>query len=193
MSVQSSVLAAAPLPDNGRRTVRVTGIPSPRCCHTGGAPGIAVADYTHVHPVITEEYIAEVYVPMPTVINGIAVLNGDDVTGNRQLSIRDAYGNILALTASTAGSGTSVYQCIPIATTYQNNNGTVITGSGPLRVEAGTYFVTIQYSSATAYMFPHTLGSFGAGKLTSQTYGTFVAAAMPVTFTTALGPVASLY
>jgi len=39
----------------------------------------------------------------------------------------------------------------------------------------------------------HVVGNFGAGKLTSQTYGAMPGATMPTTFTTALGPIASLY
>lgn len=191
MSVQSSTIGADP---SGRRTVRVNSTVSPRLCHTGGTAAQVSTDFTNATPVITEEYLCEVFISSPMVLTGIAVFNGTDVTGNLTVALRDALGNLLAVSASTAGSGTDAYQKIPFATTYQNNNGMTITGSGPLRVEAGTYYTAVQYSSATARYNTHTLGAFGAGKTTGGTYGTVVATGiMPVTFTTALGNVATLY
>ncbi len=193
MSVQSSSIGAAPLND-GRRTVRVTGSPSPRCCHTGGTAAQVSTDFTNSTPVITEEYLCEVIVPFPTVVTGISVFNGSDVTGNMTVGLRASDGTLLAKSASTAGSGTDAYQNIPFSTTYSNNNGTTITGTGALRLEAGTYYVLVQYSSATARYNTHTIGAFGAGKTTGGTYGTVLATGtMPVTFTTALGNVATLY
>lgn len=194
MSVQSSSIAAAPLQD-GRRTVRVTGVPSPRCCHTGGTAAQATTDFNNSTPSTTEQYLCEVQVPFPTVISGISIFNGSDVTGNITAALYDAFGNLLAKTASTAGSGTDAYQNIPIATTYQNDNGTVITSTASnLRIDAGTYYVSTQYSSATARYNTHHIGAFGAGKLTGTTYGTFAATVtVPVTFTADLGNVATLY
>lgn len=193
MSVQSSVIAAAP-EQPARRTVRVNSTASPRLCHTGGTGAQTSSDFNNSTPVITEEYLVEVYIPAPMVVTGISIFNGSDVTGNMTVGLRDALGNLLAKSASTAGSGTDAYQNIPFSTTYINNNGTTISGSGPLRVEAGTYYVLSQYSSGTARYNTHTIGAFGAGKTTSQTYGTVVATGtMPVTFTTNLGNVATLY
>lgn len=193
MSVQSSSIGAAP-DNSGRRTVRVNSTVSPRLCHTGGTAAQVSTDFTNATPIITEEYLCEVYIPAPMVLTGLSVFNGSDVTGNMTVGLRDALGNLLAKSSSTAGSGPDAYQNIPFATTYQTNNGTVITGTGPLRVEAGTYYTFSQYSSATARYNTHTLGAFGAGKTTAQTYGTVLTTGtMPVTFTTALGNVATLY
>lgn len=192
MSVQSQTFGATP---GGVRTVRVTSPVSPRICHTGGTAAQVSTDFTNATPVITEQYLCEVYIPAPMVLSGISIFNGSDVTGNLTAALYDVNGNLLGKTASTAGSGTDAYQNIPFATTYQNNNGTTITAtSGQLRVEAGTYYVSTQYSSATARYNTHTIGAFGAGKITGQVYGTIPATvAVPVTFTTALGNVASLY
>lgn len=191
MSVQSSVLGATP---GGVRTVRVTSPVSPRLCHTGGTAAQVSTDFTDATPVITEQYFCEVYIPAPMVVQNISLFNGSNVTGNVTAALYDASGNLLAKTASTAGSGTDAYQTIPLATVYQNNNGTLITStSSQLRIEAGTYYVSTQYSSATARYNTHTIGAFGAGKITGQVYGTIPATVtVPITFTTALGNVASL-
>lgn len=175
---QSTSFGAAPLSD-GRRTVRVAGSPSPRCCHTGGNPASVSTDFTDSTPVVTEEYLAEVIVPFPTTVNGIALFNGSVASGNQIAILRDYLGNVLGQSASTAMSGTDAYQKHALI--------------APVRLDAGVYYVSSQVDNTTARLNNHTIGVFGAGKLTGQTYGTVVAATMPVTFTTALGRVATLY
>lgn len=175
---QSTTFGAAPLLE-GRRTVRVSGTTSPRCCHTGGNPASASTDFTDSTPVVTEEYLCEVQVPYPCTVNGIALFNGSVASGNQIAVLRDALGNVLGQSASTAMSGTDAYQKHPLV--------------APVRIDAGTYYVSSQVDNTTARLNNHTIGTFGAGKATGQTYGTVVALTPPVTFTTALGRVASLY
>lgn len=178
MANQSTAFGQAPTPPGGILP-SFQAQPSPRCWHTGGNPASAAADFNDSTPNITEEYLCEVYVPAPTTLTGISVFNGSDVTGNKTLNLRNAQGVVVANSASVAGSGTDAYQKYPF--------------TAPYRITPGTYYVGCQFSSATARYNTHVLGTFGAGKLTSQTYGTLVTAVMPVTFTTALGPVATLY
>jgi hypothetical protein len=57
----------------------------------------------------------------------------------------------------------------------------------------GTYFICRQHSSGTARLAAHTFGNFATGKTTGETNGTITAITPTTTFTTAIGPVASLY
>jgi hypothetical protein len=66
------------------------------------------------HPVVTEEYVAEVFVPHNCQSTGISVLNGSAVAGNMQCALYDSNGNLMATTASTAASGTAAFQQVPM-------------------------------------------------------------------------------
>lgn len=154
---------------------------TPRNMHTGNAPAISATPGSAQTPVITETYLAEIFVPATVSVTGIAVFNGTDVTGNVMLGIYDTLGNLLGATASTAGSGTAQYQRVPLTAAL-------------VLVGPATYYIGRQASSATARPCAHTAGNFGAGKNTGDTYGTLpTAPTIPTTFTTALGPIASLY
>lgn len=170
--------AAAQTPGGSIQRTPLT--PSPRCCHTGGTAAQVSTDFTNSTPVTTEAYLCEVQIPSHCFVTGIAVFNGTDVTGNIILGLYDSNGVQLVLTAATAGSGTDAYQRVPF--------------TAPLEVQPGTYYVASIYSSGTARYNTHTIGTFGAGKLTSLTTMVLPATAvMPSTFTTALGNVATLY
>jgi hypothetical protein len=152
---------------------------SPRCVHTGDMPARVSTDGTDTTPVITEQYMAECRVPFLTTVTGIAVFNGSVASGNISVGLYDANGYLLGKSASTAMSGTDAYQKVDLAAAVD--------------VPAGTYYVALQVDNTTARFNTHTLGTFGAGKITSGTYGTFIKVTPPTTFTTALGPIASLY
>lgn len=76
-------------------------------------------------------------------------------------------------------AGTDAYQRIPLTTAHS--------------ARGGTYFVLLQVDNTTARINTHTLNNCGASKKTGETYGTFTTITPPTTFTTAVGPVASLY
>lgn len=152
---------------------------SPRCIHTGGEPAIASTSGNDTTPVVTETYLAELYVPETMTVTGIALFNGSVAAGNVTLGLYAANGRFLGKSASTAQSGTDAYQRIDLATA--------------LVLPPGTYYVAAQFDDISARFNSHVVGNFGAGKLTSQTYGAMPGATMPTTFTTALGPIASLY
>lgn len=173
-----SVIAATPPSGQAQRTP-VT--PSARCCHTGGTAAQVSTDFTNSTPVTTEAYLCEVQIPSRCIAQGIGVFNGSDVTGNIILGLYDNNGVQIALTAATAGSGTDAYQRIPFA-------------GVSIELQPGTYYVASMYSSGTARYNTHTIGNFGAGKLTGLTTMILPATiAVPSTFTTALGNVATLY
>lgn len=167
---------------DGQRVEVAAGNPSvaasPRTVHTGGVPAQVSTAGTDATPAVTETYLAEIYVPTGMTITGVALFNGSAVGGNVTIGILDAAGNLLGKSASTAQANTDTYQLVPLA----------------LTLTAGTYYVAAQFDSTSARFNTHVFGIFGAGKLTGQTYGTMPSGStMPTTFTTGLGPIASLY
>jgi hypothetical protein len=153
---------------------------SPRNIHTGGVSAQVSTDGTDTTPVITETYIAEVFIPANMTINGVALMNGSAVSGNIKLGLANSSGALVAQTASTAQSGTDAYQRVAFT-------------SGYAAVGPATYYVLLQVDNTTARFNSHTFGNFGASKKTGETYGTFTTVTPPTTFTTAQGPIASLY
>jgi hypothetical protein len=137
-------------------------------------------DFNDSTPVTTETYISEIFVPANCTATGIAVFNGSNVTGNMNVGLADSAGAVIAESADTAGSGTSAYQLIPFTATEA-------------LVGPATYYILVQYSSATARYKSPILGAFGASKKTGETFGTFTTVTPPTTFTTILGNIASLY
>lgn len=156
---------------------------TPRLQHSGGEPAIATTSGSNLDIVTTETYRAEVFVPANTSSTGVAIFNGTAVAGNVQAYLIDSTGAQIAgvLTASTAQSGTTAYQRIPWA-------GGPYTLKGP-----ATYWIAVQGNNAGGDLRTHTVGNFGADKQTGTTFGTLTVAASPTTFTTAVGPIASLY
>lgn len=150
---------------------------SPRMIHTGGKPAMLSSEGNDTTPSVTEMYMAEIYVPANVTITGVALFNGSAVAGNVTVGLYDGSGNFLGKSASTAQAGTDAYQLVPLA----------------LTLTPGTYYVAVQFDDTSARFNSHIFGSFGAGKITGQTYGTMTTVTVPSTFTTALGPIASLY
>lgn len=156
------------------------GLTAPTCFHTGGVGASSTTHGTDTTPSATEEYVAEVFVPVNTAATGVAVLNGSAVAGNMQCALYDANGLLVATTASTAASGIAAYQQVPFTA--------VANLKGPAK-----YFVGVQNNNIANRLRTHALGNFGASKKTAQTYGTFVTLTVPTTFTTGVGPVADIY
>lgn len=152
-----------------------------RMIHTGNAPNTsATAANTDQTPVATEVYIAELMVPYPCTATGLAIYNGSAVSGNAKVGLANSAGTVVATSASTATSGTTAYQRIPFTST--------------ITLTPGTYYALAFYDNNTQRATAWTAGAFGASKQTGQTYATgFTTITPPTTFTTALGPVASLY
>lgn len=154
---------------------------SPRNIHTGGNPPQATTDFTDYTVVTTETIRSEIFVPANVSSTGVALFNGSAVAGNVTVYLIDSTGAQVQATASTAASGTDAYQRIAWT-------GGPVTIKGP-----ATYWIAVQGNNTGMKINTHTVGNFGADKQTSTVYGTLTVAAAPTTFTTALGPVASLY
>lgn len=155
---------------------------SPRYVMTGNTPATATTSGNDSTPSTTETYVSEIFVPCTMTITGVALFNGSNVTGNVTVGLADSSGNPIAAakSATTAGSGTDAYQRIPFAAPY-------------VAVGPATYYLQVQYSSATARYNSHTVGNHGVLVQTGQVYGTLASFSPPSTFVTNVGNIASLY
>jgi hypothetical protein len=131
---------------------------------------------------VTETHIVEVFVPANMTVTGVALLNGSATAGNYQISMANSSGVPIAgaVTASTAGSGTSAYQRIPFAVAWA--------ATGP-----ATYYILLQNNNTGNRFRTHAAGNFGASVKTTEVFGTFTTVTPPTTFTADKGPIASLY
>lgn len=163
------------------------GFSSSTVFHSGGtAPfsGVAATSgATNASVVTTETYVCEVFVPANATLTGVSVLNGTAVAGHLNVGLANSSGVVVAQSATTtSASGTSTYQQVPFTATYA--------AKGPAK-----YFILLQGDNTSGRYNAHTIGNFGATKVTSETYGTFLttAAYSTTTFTTAIAPVADVY
>jgi hypothetical protein len=146
----------------------------------GGNPAMLAADGNNSTPVITEQYVSEIFVPYNCTATGVSVFNGSDVTGNVLVGLGNTAGAVLATSAATAGSGTDAYQRVAF--------------TAPLALKGpATYYVLTQYSSATARYNTHAVGNFGCVADTGNTFGTLTSFTPPTTFVTNVCNIASLY
>lgn len=155
-------------------------------------PAILAADGTDKTPVITEIYVAEIFVPANATVTGIAIFCGSGVQGDGvKVGLYTAAGVLVATNASgatgTASAGTDVYQRIPFTSAYA--------AKGP-----ATYYVGVIYDGTTSRLNTHAgIGNGGASALTGHVYATAMSTTavsgltMPTTFTAGVGPIASLY
>jgi hypothetical protein len=159
---------------------------TPRCVHTGGNPAMISTDGTNLSAVVTEMYVAEVFIPANCTVTGAAVMWGDATNGNAKVALFDSAGTRVALSAST---DVSAYNA--------DSYGTRIAFSAPYAaVGPATYYVGVICDDNTNRLNTHTLGNFGAGKIESLVYATeagYATITPPTTFTTGLGPIATLY
>lgn len=164
------------------------GFSNPTVFHAGGVGVVATTGLTQKQFVTTETYYSEVFIPANTTITGISVLNGHTTTASQNVNVglANSSGVIVASSATTNAQGTAdIYQQIPFSTTYA--------AKGPAK-----YYIAIQGSQTTGFFaaFGATgTQNFGANKVTSETYGTFLTTASyaTTTYTASLGPVADTY
>ncbi len=192
--------SASPMPPGGF-TTNLRGGVSARLIATGGAPAVDSAAGNNSTPVATEIYLTEIFVPIPVSVTGIAVFNGSDDTDNKKAALYDANGVIIASTASTASGTADTYHRLPFALLF-TAVASAISGTSEtftsLRLFPGTYYIGVDYASNTSRYNTHAVGTFGASKVTSAVFATAMITTSlivtpPVTFTTNLGNIASLY
>lgn len=157
------------------------GFSIPKAWHTGEMSPPTTTTGTDTTPVVTEVYLARVFIPANVTITGLSLLNGSAVAGNIQGVLYDVNGVPLANTASTAQSGTAAYQQVPF--------------TSPLAVKGpAAYFVAWSFNNTSARFRSHILGNFVAGKATGQVFGTIPnPITIPTGFTTNLGPISDTY
>jgi hypothetical protein len=152
--------------------------------HTGAIPARVSTDGSDVTPSVSEMYYAAVFVPCNSTITGVGVMLGSATEGNMKVGLFNSAGANVATSATTDISGATVdaYFRIAFTSTYA--------AKGP-----ATYYIGIIQDSTSNRFNAHTFGDFPAGKTTGEVYATgFTTISSPATtFTTALGPIASLY
>lgn len=159
---------------------------TPRCIHTGGVPAQVSTEGTNLSAVVTELYVAELFIPCNMTVTGAAVLWGDATEGNAKICLFDSAGTRVAISASTDISGytaDSYGSRIAFSSAYA--------AKGP-----ATYYLGVICDSSSNRINTHILGNFGAGKITGLVYATeagYATITPPTTFTTGLGPIATLY
>lgn len=156
--------------------------------HSGGIGVVATTGLNQKQIVTTETYYSEVFIPVNTTLTGISVLNGHTTNAGVSLfvGLANSSGTIVANSNTTTAQTTAdTYQQIPFTTTYA--------AKGPAK-----YYIAVQGSTTTGFLA--TFGAaatqnFGANKVTSETYGTFLTTASyaTTTYTANLGPVADVY
>ena len=147
---------------------------------TGDAPAMAATDGTDTTPAVTETYVARAFLPVNATITGVSILNGSLVAGNVMVILYNSAGAPVAQSASTAQAGAAGYQQIPFTAPFA--------AQGP-----GRYFIGVQMNNVGARIRTHAVGNFPAFKKTGETFGTPTALTTAMTFTTAVGPIASTY
>lgn len=159
---------------------------SPRCVHTGGVPAQISTEGTDTAIVVTELYVAELFIPCNMTVTGAAVMWGSATNGNAKVALFDSTGARVAISASTdvsAYTADSYGSRIAFSSTYA--------AKGP-----ATYYLGVISDDNTNKVNTHILGNFGAGKITGLVYATesgYASITPPTTFTTGLGPIATLY
>jgi hypothetical protein len=156
------------------------GLGTPTVFHSGGIGANSATMGTDTTPIVTETYIAEVFIPANCTLTGVSVLNGSAVAGDMQIALADSSGAVVAQTASTAAAGTAAFQKVPFTATYA--------AKGPAK-----YYILLQNDNVANRFRSHAVGNFGASKKTGETFGTFTTVTPPTTFTANLGPVADVY
>lgn len=159
---------------------------SARNVHTGGVPAQISTEGTNLDIVVTELYVAEVFIPCNMTVTGAAVFWGAATNGNAKICLFNSSGTRVAISASTDVSGFTA-----------DSYGTRIAFSAAYAAKGpATYYLGVICDDNTNDINTHILGNFGAGKITGLVYATeagYASITPPTTFTTGLGPIATLY
>jgi len=185
-------------------TIVKVGSISPRCINTGGTAASNTADGTDVTVSTTAMFTAELLAPAPSWSTGVAVFNGTrGDSWTERAALYNATGQIIAVTATTTVAAADVYLNLPWASEFVSVPGTATALVGRLYLPAGTYYVGVNaVTTGTGTGNKHncvTVGAHGTSNITIvaatafTTGGTSLSITPPTTFTTNVGPYASLY
>lgn len=164
--------------------------------HTGNSPACLAADGVDSTPVITEIYIAAVFIPFTITATGIAVMNGSVVATDKYRVILYNSAGVAIRSSALAGfqpATVDAYELVAFALNGANVAATTIT------LPTGTYFVGTIYNGTTNRFNAHGVGAHPGGKITGATFGTAgntteIAITPPTAFTAASKPpIAAIY
>lgn len=164
--------------------------------HTGNSPACLAADGVDSTPVITEIYIAAVFLPFTILATGISVFNGSVVaTDKYRVLLYDATGAVLRSSAAAGFQPASVdaYEDVAFALGPTGAAATTVV------LPSGVYYLGTIYNGTTNRFNAHGVGTHPAGKVTGATFATAgVSTEMTVTLPTAFTaankpPIAALY
>lgn len=162
---------------------------SPKLVHTGGTGLTATTDGTNLTDIVLGTiYLVEVFVPCNMSVTGVALYNGTAVAGNGKVMLYSWVSTTatrIAVSASTAMSGTTAYQRI------------AFTG-GPIAVKGpASYLVGCTFDTTTHDLRCHALGNFVAESVAGATYATDSTFAtltvVGTAFNTSTGTIGGLY
>lgn len=175
-------------------TIVRTGVVSPRVIDTLMRHAGTSTSGTDTAGGPTLMHTAELFVPAPLWSTGAQVLNGTAVLGNTRFALYDAVGSLVATTAAAAQASTAAFQPLAWANEYISTPGVSTPLIGRLFLPAGTYYFGVTNDNTGSRFRTVVFGCAGG------TAATVVAAAtppvtipVPTTFTTNVGPYASLY
>lgn len=164
---------------------------------TGMSPAMNTADGANSTPVITEIYVAAVFVPFTCLATGISVFNGSVVATDKvRVLLYNGAGAILRSSAAVGAQPATVDGYDNVAFALGADGTTTAT---TIVLPTGVYFIGTIYNGTTNRFNAHAVGAFPGGKITGAVFATAgVSAKMTITpptaFTVAeLPPIASLY
>lgn len=166
-------------------------------CATGGNPAIQAADGVNSTPVVTEIYVASLFVPLTVLCTGIAVFNGTVVATDKfKVALFDVNGTMLRASAAAGfqPATADAYENVAFALA-----GDGVTAATTITLPTGTYYIGCIYNGTTNRFNAHGVGAFPTRRVTGAVFATAFATTSltitpPTAFTvTDLPPIASLY
>lgn len=156
---------------------------------TGNAPARASTDGSERAGSTTTMQLAPVFVPMNVTVTGIQLFNGAVPAGSIKVALFDSAG-LMVGGATNANAGAGLAQAGGDA--YQN-----FPFRAPVSLRGPAMYWVATVSSSTSPINCHTFGNFPAGEVAAVYATAFettnLAVTLPTTFTSARGPIASLY
>lgn len=166
--------------------------------HTGNSPAQISTDGVNSTPVITEIYVASLFVGFTVLATGIAVFNGTVVaTDKYKVALFDDTGTMVRASATAGFQPTTAdsYENVAFALA-----GDGVTAATTIVLPTGLYYVGVMYNGTTNRFNAHGVGAFPTIRVTGAVFATAFATTslalvtLPSAFTvTDLPPIASLY
>lgn len=182
-------------------TIVKVGSISPRCINTGGTAASNTSDGAEVAVSLTAMFTAELLAPAPSWSTGVSVFNGTRTDAwTERAALYSSTGQIIARTSAVAVTTSDIYLSLPWAFEFVSVSGTATALAGRLYLPAGTYYIGVNAYAIGGGSNKHncvTVGAHGTSNITIVAATAFDTTSLtitpPTTFTTNVGPYASLY